>query len=98
MKTIKLTCLILLLSLAGFGQRYKSRLVADETTIKQLRESFIVNTCNDSIFKLVQERFNVPSTDYYRNKRKSLKTAYFDYTIRLRQEQLTEVETFLKQL
>jgi len=98
MKTIKLTCLILLMSLAGFGQRYKSRLVADETTIKQLKYSFIVNTCNDTIFKLIQTRFNVNVTDYYRKKRKSFKTSYFDYTIRFRQTQLTEVEQYLKAL
>ena len=98
MKTIKLTCLILLMSLAGFGQRYKSILVADETTIKQLKYSFIVNTCNDSIFKLIQQRFNVNVADYYRKKRKSFKTPYFDYTIRFRQTQLTEVEQYLKSL
>ena len=98
MKTLKLTCLILLMSLAGFGQRYKSRLVADETTIKQLRESFIVNTTNDSIFKLLQTRFTVRAVDYYRKKRKSFKTLYFDYTIRFRQTQLTEVEQYLKSL
>jgi len=94
----KLTCLILLMSLSGFSQRYKSILVADETTIKQLKYSFIVNTCNDSIFNLIQTRFNVNVTDYYRKKRKSFKTPYFDYTIRFRQTQLTEVEQYLKSL
>lgn len=98
MKPIKLTCLILLFSLAGFGQRYKSRLVADETTLTELKYSFIVNTCNDSIFKLIQARFTFPSTDYYRKKRKKLKTPYFDYTIRFKKSQLTEVENYLKSL
>ena len=98
MVRVIIICLILLISLAGYGQRYKSILVADETTIKQLKYSFIVNTTNDSIFKLIQQRFNVNATDYYRKKRKSFKTPYFDYTIRFRQTQLTEVEQYLKSL
>ena len=88
----------MLMSLAGFGQWYKSRLVADETLIKEYKHSFVVNTCNNAIFKLIQGRFNIKTSDYTTKKRYALRTPYLERNIRFKKHKLTEVETYLKAL
>lgn len=63
MKTLKLTFIILLLSVCGYSQTNKT-LVADETELIMLKSSFKIETSNEKVFKLICDTFKSEGFKY----------------------------------
>lgn len=97
MKTLKLTCIILLLSLAGYAQT-KRILVADETELVTLKSSFKIETCNDAIFKLIQKEFTSLGFKYTATVKSDRKGLYTMYSVPFKQTEFEKVREFLKKL
>lgn len=94
MKTIKITCFILLLSLAGLAQT-KRVLVADETELVQLKASFKIETSNETVFKLILSDLKEVVTKYTVTIKKDRSGAYNMYSIPFKQSDIEKVREFL---
>lgn len=97
MKTLKLTALFLLIGLAGMAQT-KKRLVADETTLTELKASIKIETSNATIFNKIWSKFKPTNKRYSVEVKQDRQGEYLQYTIPFKTEQRAEVETYLKSL
>lgn len=97
MKTLKLTCIILLLSLAGYAQTTKT-LVADETELVMLKSSFKIETSNETIFKLIEKEFNGLGFKYTATVKSDRSGLYRAYSVPFKMVDLDRVKEFIKKL
>jgi len=97
MKTFKLTCIILLLSLAGYAQTTKT-LVADETELVMLKSSFKIETSNETIFKLMEKEFNGIGFKYTATIKGDRAGLYRTYSIPFKMLDLDRVKNLLNRI
>lgn len=93
MKTLKLTCIILILSLAGYTQTNKT-LVADETELVMLKSSFKIECSNDQLFNMIVAEFKGEGFKYTATIKKDRRSFYTLYSIPFKMEQLERVKQF----
>lgn len=97
MKTLKLTCIILLLSLAGYTQTTKT-LVADETELVMLKASFKLETSNEKIFKLILSDLKDLVAKYTVSIKKDRSGLYNEYSIPFKQQDYDRVKIFIDKI
>lgn len=92
MKTLKLTCFIILLSLAGIAQN--KTLVADETELVMLKSSFKIECSNDKLFKLMYDEFKGLGFRFTATIKQDRTGLYTMYSVPFKMEQLERVKQF----
>lgn len=97
MKTLKLTCIILLISLAGYSQTTKT-LVADETELVILKSSFKIETSNETIFKLIEKEFTGAGFKYTATVKHDRSGIYKSYSVPFKMTDIDRVKEFIKKL
>lgn len=97
MKTLKLTCFIILLSLAGIAQT-KRILVADETELVTLKSSFKIETSNEKIFNLIRSDLKDLVSKYTVSIKRDRSGTYQHYSVPFKQADFEKVREFLKKL
>lgn len=98
MKTLKITCIIILLSLAGYAQTKGRILVADETELVQLKSSFKIETSNEKIFSLLMKDLKSIVTKYTVSIKKDRSGLYNHYSVPFKQSDYEKVRLFLGKL
>ena len=96
MKTIKMTILFLLIGFAGIAQTKK--LIADETTISQLKASVKVETSNETVFKLICASFKDEGFKYTATIKRDRTGLYTVYAIPFKNDQLPKVLQFFEKI
>lgn len=104
MKTLKLTCIILLLAVAGYAQNNFKQLapdvllVADETELVLLKSSFKVETCNEAIFSLLKKEFTALGFRYTATIKSDRKGLYTLYSIPFKMVDMDRVKAFFTKI
>lgn len=97
MKKLIITALIAIASFTVQAQT-KSKLVADETELVQLKTSFKVVTSNETIFSLLLKEFNVEVTKYTVEYKKDRQGRYKSYSVPFKPELLERLNQFFNKL
>lgn len=95
MKTLKITCIILLLAVAGYAQTNKT-LLADETELVMLKSSFKIECSNEKLFKLIYDEFKGLGFRYTATIKSDRSGLYTMYSIPFKMEQLDMVKSFMQ--
>lgn len=97
MKTLKLTCFILLLSFVGYTQIRRVP-VADETFLKHYKNYVELETSNEVIFKLLVSEFKADGLKYTAEVFKSSRGYETKYTVKFKKSQREHLTRFLNSL
>lgn len=91
--------LLILFLLIGFsGMAQEKKVVADETTLTQLKASVKVETTNETVFKAICDTFKGEGFKYTVTTKKDRQGLYSAYQINFKNEEREQVLQFFEKL